>query len=104
MRFPSLKLKSGSVAEFRREVWNRHPGLVWSNPQAGDSVRIRAALLRPQFDRLLDIAIEFGVDRLEEEWKELVGDNSAEVKRATPVVERILRNIHEGFTIAAARD
>ena len=33
-----------------REFWRRHPGLVWSNPEADDATHIRAALVRPRFD------------------------------------------------------
>ena len=48
------------------EFWQRHAGLVWSNPEADDSVHIRAALMRPRFTLLLDIATEFGLERLME--------------------------------------
>jgi hypothetical protein len=53
------------------EFWSRHPGLVWSNPDASDAVRIRAALLRPRFEYLLDLALEFGIARLRHEWPDL---------------------------------
>ena len=53
----------------RQDFWKRHPGLVWSNPEAPDSAYIRAALLRPRFGRLLDIALEFGVEQLRREWQ-----------------------------------
>ncbi len=84
--------------------WQRHPGLVWSNPDAGDSTRIRAALLRPTFGRLLDIASEFGIERVRHEWSELQADDSREVRRARPAVGRILGNIEKGFSRAATRD
>jgi hypothetical protein len=75
----------------------RHPGLVWSNPAAEDSVRIRAALLRPRFGQLLDIAMRFGTPRLRREWQDLVEDKTSEVQRAGVSVERILRNLEAGF-------
>lgn len=83
--------------------WTRHPGLAWSNPEADDSVRIRAALLRPRFRRLLDIACKFGLPRLRREWEALARDeDDAPFKRARIPVERILKNIEEGFNRADA--
>jgi hypothetical protein len=86
------------------EFWMRHRGLVWSNPAASDSVHIRAALVRPRFGLLLDIALEFGLERLRSEWMELQKDDTHEIARARPSVERILEHIEKGFTIAAARN
>ena len=84
--------------------WQRHPGLVWSNPDAEDSVWIRAALVRPRFSQLLDIALEFGLERVQAEWAVLQTDRTPGVERAGRPVERILRHIQEGFARAAARD
>lgn len=86
------------------EFWQKHRGLVWSNPSADDSTHIRAALVRPRFGRLLDIAVEFGIGRLRHEWAELQADASREVLRARQPVERILNNIEKGFALAAARN
>jgi hypothetical protein len=86
----------------RREFWQRHPGLVWSNPDAGDAVQIRAALLHPRFGLLLDIALEFGLDRVREEWELLRAENTPEARRARDAVERILQNIQQGFAFAPA--
>ena len=91
------------VTAQRKEFWKRHPGLVWSNPEADDAVRISAALLRPRFGRLLDIAVEFELERLRREWQELQTEPTAEVQRASAAVERILSNIENGFSLAAAR-
>ena len=84
--------------------WQTYPGMVWSNPDATDSVHIRAALLRPRFGQLLDIALAFGLERLRQEWSALEVEDMREVKRARQPVERILRHIQEGFTRAASRD
>jgi hypothetical protein len=92
------------MAALHCEFWRRHPGLVWSNAEADDAVRIRAALLRPQFDRLLDIALEFGLDRVEKEWFTLSAQSSSETARARNSVERILANIQKGFCRAASRN
>ena len=86
----------------RAEFWKQHPGLVWSNPDALDSVYIRAALLRPRFGRLLDIAVEFGIDRLRDEWFELCSEEAEDLNRVRGAVERILDNIGKGFDLAAA--
>jgi hypothetical protein len=88
--------------ELRRDFWERHPGLIWSNPNASDSIRIRAALLRPRFHILLDIAVEFGPDRLREEWQALCDDRLTDTAPARPIVERCLFNIEEGHRRAAA--
>jgi hypothetical protein len=82
--------------------WKTHRGLVWSNPAADDGVHIRAALLRPRFARLLEIALEFGLERVRQEWNILQGDPTPSVQRAAPIVVRILTNIEKGFTFAAA--
>ena len=88
----------------RRTFWQRHPGLVWSNPEAEDSAFICAALLRPRFTRLLDIAAEFGVEWLRHEWSLLREEATPEAKRAAPSVERILSHIEKGFALAAAKN
>ena len=85
----------------RQDFWKRHPGLVWSNPEAPDSAYIRAALLRPRFGRLLDIALEFGVEQLRREWQVLLADPLVEAERARPAVERIISHIEQGFALAA---
>jgi hypothetical protein len=84
-----------------QEFWAKHPGLVWSNPEASDAAHIRAALVRPRYRVLLDIAVEFGIERLRGEWAELQSDETPEVARARPSVERILGHIEEGFALAA---
>lgn len=84
--------------------WQKHRGLVWSNPNADDSTHIRAALIRPRFSLLLEIAVEFGLERVLQEWLELQKDGTREVLRAREPVERILSNIEKGFALAAARN
>jgi hypothetical protein len=92
------------MASLNREFWQRHPGLVWSNPDADDAVRIRTALLRPRFERLLDIALEFGLPRVQQEWMALLEDSTGDVKRVRHSVERILANIEKGFSSASSRN
>ena len=77
--------------------WQQHPGLVWSNRNASDDVRIRAALLRPTFPLLLDIAVEFGPDRLEHEWNLLVADPETNTDRVAPTITRIFTHIRRGY-------
>ena len=78
-------------------IWQQHPGLVWSNRHANDTVRIRAALSRPRFDLLLDLSVAFGLARLLDEWAILEAEGTGETRRAAPIVARIFRNIEEGF-------
>ena len=89
---------------YSNEFWHKHRGLVWSNPDADDAVFLRAALVRPRFGRLLDVALEFGLDRVQYEWEELQQDKSPQVERARPIVERILANIATGFLKADSGD
>jgi hypothetical protein len=92
------------MASLNREFWQTHPGLIWSNPDVDDAIRIRAALLRPQFQRLLDITLEFGLPRVQEEWVTLLEHSTHEATRARNSVERILANIEKGFSRAASRN
>ncbi|MCP5539783.1 MAG: hypothetical protein H7A52_06510 [Akkermansiaceae bacterium] len=75
----------------------RHPEVVWSNPDADDSRQIRSALLSPRFHVLLDLALLHGLPRLRDEWAALEDDPLTETDRARSHIERIFRNITEGF-------
>lgn len=96
----AIKLKR-VASPSRTAFWQRHRGLVWSNPAADDSAHIRAALVRPRFSQLLSIVGEFGLERVREEWQALAADATPEVQKARPIVERILANIEEGRRLAA---
>jgi hypothetical protein len=80
----------------------RHPELVWSNPQADDVVFLRAALLRPRFFTVLDACSAFGLERVRAEWAALAEEGSREALRAAPAVNRMLHNIELGFADADA--
>jgi len=82
------------------DLWNKYPALVWSNSKASDTVRIRAGLLECRFSLILDIASVFGLARLREEWAALLQSPAPEIRRATPFVERILRNLERGWALA----
>ncbi|MEO0417149.1 MAG: hypothetical protein AAF226_19610 [Verrucomicrobiota bacterium] len=86
------------------EFWAHYPELCWSNRQASDTIHIRAALCRPRFMCLLDVAKRFGLSRLKEEWSLLIDEVelAPEVEVARPTVERIIKNIEEGFQSATA--
>jgi hypothetical protein len=88
--------------EFKVDFWNRFSGLVWSNSNAGDSVRIRAALLNPKFHVLLAIAVEFGCERLIEEWRILQADPLTDTSGVALSVNRILKNILRGYQQACS--
>lgn len=91
----------GGMSAGTSRFWENHRGLVWSNPNASDSVHIRAALLHPRFSQLLDIAVKFGLERLREEWTVLQAEDTPRARQACHAVERILHHIEEGFTRAA---
>ena len=101
---PGLRLIFDCMNAAANTYWQRHPGLVWSNPAADDSVHIQAALLKPRFSRLLDIAVEFGLERVQREWAELNQDGSREAVRAGAPVGRILNHIQKGFALASSRN
>ncbi len=86
------------------EFWDQFPGLVWSNEHASDDIMIRAALSRPKFEQLVMIAAEYGLNRLQNEWNVLDQESTDETNKARPVVERILRNINQGFNHAKTRN
>ena len=67
-------------------------------------MHIRAALLRPRFGLLLEIALEFGRQRLRREWAKLQEEDTPGIARARASVERILTHIEKGFTLAATGD
>lgn len=79
----------------RENFWKKFPGLVWSNSTAGDSVMIRAALLRPRFHQLLSICLEFGMFRVEHEF-EMIRDEFPS-SAAVSTVSEMLDNIKKGF-------
>jgi len=76
--------------------------LDWSNRKASDDLHIRAALMKPRFPVLLDIALEFGLERLKGEWAILVEDPGTDTARVEKTVNRILRNISRGYEQAGA--
>jgi hypothetical protein len=93
------------MANPNKAFWDTHGrvGLVWSNPNASDDVLMAAALLKPNFHLLLDIAAHFGLDRLRVRWERLKEDIESrkypeEIKQlegARPIVERCLANMEE---------
>jgi hypothetical protein len=84
------------------ELWSRLPGLVWSNQEASDQVRLARALLQPRFFELLEIVMALGLDAVEREWAALETEGGSEVERARPIVHRVLRNLREGLARAAS--
>ncbi len=82
----------------------RHPGLVWSNSKPGETVLIRAALSQPRFHTILDACLEFGLERVRQEWEVLAQEATPEIQRVSSDVTRMLRHIEEGFADAQARD
>lgn len=86
----------GTGGGTRSGLGDHFKGLVWSNPNAPDSAYIRAALLKPRFLQLLEMAKIVGLERIQQEWAVLVAEDSSEAQGASKSVERILRNMSEG--------
>lgn len=80
----------------------RHKSLVWSNPNASLDTLLRAALVAPQFDRLLDAATEVGIKKLNTLWRALQVNAELEVLRAAPITNRMLKHIQDGYQQALA--
>jgi hypothetical protein len=68
--------------------------LVWSNPDAPDALYLRAALLDPHLDILLDALEAFGLERLWEEWKCV--RETQEARKVAGYTEPMLENFSEG--------
>ena len=93
---------TGAAAPARTGFRQKYRKLVWSNPEAPAEVFVRQALLKPDFSVLLDAATEFGLDFVDQQWTLLQAEASHEAVRATPVTQRMLRNIRHGYEQAAA--
>ncbi len=74
----------------RRAFWDRHPGLVWSNRHAPDDAFISAALRKNRFLQLLDIAKEFGTERLRRQWHRELAEGDIPAWFAAKIEENLL--------------
>lgn len=86
---PPVAPPSADSTPNRRSFWDKHPGLVWSNPNAPDDAFISAALRRNRFLQLLDIAKEFGPKRLREQWQRELGEGDLPDRLITRVEENL---------------
>lgn len=87
-----------NFSEFRK----RHQTLVWANPGASEEIWIRSALVRPQFECLLDAVLTFGLARVEREWEILLSDGDPDALRARSTTDRMMGNIRLGHQRALA--
>jgi len=106
---PQQALQKEARPETSRDhaFWLAHGGigLVWSNPNASDSIMIKHALIQPNFHLLLDIASRFGLRRLKDEWVALsrgveeaaLPEELRDLCRAAPTVERCLKHMEEAI-------
>lgn len=81
----------------RREFWDQHPGLVWSNPDAPDDAFIAAALRKGRFLQLLDIAAEFGLARILQIWESVTADGDLSPHRVNHIEDilTIFKSAHD---------
>lgn len=96
---PPAAVPSSAVTP--QEFASKYGSLVWSRKDAPPEVILRTALLQPRFHTLLDACCTFGLETVAAQWRELALEPSCEVKRAEPLVKRMLQNIEEGFRHAA---
>jgi hypothetical protein len=73
----------------RRPFWDRHPGLVWSNRNAPDDAFISTALRKNRFLQLLDIAKEFGPERLRQQWQRELAEGDLPQRLVSRVEENL---------------
>jgi hypothetical protein len=84
------------------EFWSQYPGVVWSNPDASDTVMIRNALVRPKMYVLRAVGARFGIERMRQEWKVLCEDPLMNLSPAgRDVVSRCLNEVEAEFQHAA---
>ncbi|QDQ25495.1 hypothetical protein FNU76_03500 [Chitinimonas arctica] len=89
-------------ARDKKTFRDKYPTLVWYKSTAEPAVLIRAALVQPKFQMLLDAAVYFGLDAVEKEWAALIAGDDEEAKRAAHITDRLLRNIRLGYEQAQA--
>ena len=75
-------------------------GLAWSNPAITDEVLIRKALLTERFSVILQACLDFGIDRVREQWAIISQEPELMSSRTCSLVGDILGNISTGFSQA----
>ena len=86
LAFPKLLLQIPGMPTRDRQFWDRHPGVVWSNPDAPDSAMISNALLQGKKAVLKDAAEHFGMGILRREWRKIL-----RAAPEFPEIDRIVR-------------
>ena len=85
------------------EFWDNYPGIVWSNPEAPDSVMICNALLQRKKKVLVEVASRFGGQRLRREWEHLKSEAPAfpEIQKAiapkVPEMDALVDSLSQGI-------
>ncbi len=79
---------------------SKYAWLVWSNRTADDSAHLRAALLNPHLDILLDAFEAYGLARLATEWAAV--RETERGKKVAEYVGSMLENFRRGVEMAAA--
>lgn len=71
----------------------KHRYIISSNPQADDSVFLRRALLSPRILMLAEIAQDYGIERLCQEWEEI--KDAPEAQRVAARANEILARLQQ---------
>lgn len=74
--------------------------LAWSNPEIGNEVLIRKALLTARFATILQACLDFGVAPVAEQWSVLTREPELSARALPGLVNDILTNIKQGFAHA----
>ncbi|WP_334188699.1 hypothetical protein [Noviherbaspirillum sp.] len=86
-----------------RPFREKHRSLVWSNPDASDEIYIRKALLKGYFTILFDAFVEYGLERLEQEWQVLLTENDPSYEGVIPRTTELLQHMRTGYEQALAQ-
>ena len=100
--FKAATRKSQRTAVSAEGFREKYRQFAWSSPNASADMVLRRVLLRPAFQTLLAASLEFGVDKVMDEWNALKVEGGPETLRAAPITDRILKNIRNGQQQATA--
>lgn len=89
-KYSSTIVRSTTIQTPFRE---KYKFLAWANPSMSTGVLLRQALVRSDFDMLLDATAEYGFHVLQSEWNALLANPDPSVHRAKQTTSRMLRHI-----------
>lgn len=98
---PAARSRQQGDAPPRSTLADPKWGLAWSNQQMGVRGLVTNALLKGDYDAILEAVTQHGMALVQGQWQELKETRPARVsKRTVASVDRMLRNITRGFARA----